>query len=136
MSVTTSTFLDEAFRVPLVFHWLRSPVSKSALKMTLAEAEPMSQGTPLHRIQDGMFFITKLLLRDRDARRDRLFHAVRDSTQTGVRFGPLNTVSEARQDRRHHVLVAVCVATGADAQSHHAVDLFLNLMNELNYFFG
>ena len=38
MSVTTWTFLGVAFwpRVPVLFHWLRSPVSKSALKMTLA----------------------------------------------------------------------------------------------------
>src|SRR5712672_3141679 len=45
MSVTTWTFLGVAFcpRVPVVLHSLRSPVSKSALKMTLAEAEPMTQ---------------------------------------------------------------------------------------------
>src|SRR5439155_8973402 len=52
MSVTTWMFLGVAFRpwMPVLPHWLRSPVSKSALKMTLAEAESKTQNRVVDRI--------------------------------------------------------------------------------------
>jgi hypothetical protein len=38
-----------------VLHWLRSPVSKSALKMTLAEAEPVTQNRPIDTINGSEY---------------------------------------------------------------------------------
>src|SRR5438034_998883 len=59
MSVTTCTFRGVAFwpRVPDVPHWLRSPVSKSALKMISAEAQPMAKKRPADRIKSGEYLI-------------------------------------------------------------------------------
>ena len=53
MSVTTWMFLGVAFwpRMPVWLHSLRSPVSKSALKMILAEAEPITQNRPADTIR-------------------------------------------------------------------------------------
>src|SRR6266567_1321747 len=57
MSVTTWTFLGVAFwpRVPVLLHSLRSPVSKSALKMILPEAEPVIQHMPIDTIIDSAY---------------------------------------------------------------------------------
>jgi hypothetical protein len=56
MSVTTWMFRGVAFwlLVPVVLHWLRSPVSKSALKMTLAETEPIAQNRLADRINSKL----------------------------------------------------------------------------------
>src|SRR5580692_11751543 len=57
MSVTTWTFLGVAFwlRVPVLLHSLRSPVSKLALKMTLAEAEPITQNKLVDTIKGSQY---------------------------------------------------------------------------------
>src|SRR5437879_5969681 len=68
MSVTTWTFLGVAFwpRAPVLLHSLRSPVSKSALKMTLAEAEPITQNRLVDTIKgseylSGAFDVIRIL---------------------------------------------------------------------------
>src|SRR5690349_18059710 len=52
MSLTTWIFLDVAFwlRVPVAVHSLRLPVSKSALKRILAEAEPIAHSRQADRV--------------------------------------------------------------------------------------
>src|SRR5260370_40183048 len=71
MSVTTWTFLGVAFwpRMPVLLHSLRSPVSKSALKMILAEAESITQNRLADRIKgreylSSAFDVTWILPRE------------------------------------------------------------------------
>src|SRR5215510_10115081 len=57
MSVTTWMFLSVAFwpRVPVLLHSLRSPVSKPALKMILAEAGPVTQNRLIDTINGSEY---------------------------------------------------------------------------------
>src|SRR6478672_12220959 len=57
ISVTTWMFLGVAFwpRMPVWFHSLRSPVSKSALKIILAEAGPVTQNRPAETIKGTQY---------------------------------------------------------------------------------
>jgi len=64
-----------------------------------------------------------------------LFCYVGDSTETCVRFGPLDPISHALQNRCHNTLFAVFGAPSSDAQGHDAIDVFLDLVNQSDNLF-
>src|SRR5260370_13978990 len=51
---------------------------------------------------------------------------VADPAQADVRLSAIQRVAELLKHRSHHVLVAVLVATRADADRHHSVDLLFH----------